>query len=124
MPLQKPISRSISMSYCVRWGRGGAPRGLAPRRAQHLRVVLRALARAGGLQELALRLELGAARVQLAADLLDRALDRPVLDVVMRGRPDADVLEVVLQQLARERVEVLDALDLVAEERRPVGRLG
>jgi hypothetical protein len=34
------------------------------------------------------------------------------------------VLEVVLEQLARERVEVLQALDLVAEQRRPVGRLG
>jgi hypothetical protein len=54
---------------------------------QHLHVVLRALAQAVGLQELALGLELGAAGVELAADLLDRALDRPVLDVVVgRGQ--------------------------------------
>ena len=41
--------------------------------AQHLHVVLRALAQAVGLQQLALGLELGAALVELAADLLDGA---------------------------------------------------
>ena len=34
------------------------------------------------------------------------------------------MLEVVVDQLARERVEVLQALDLVAEQRRAEGRLG
>jgi hypothetical protein len=42
----------------------------------------------------------------------------------VRRRPDGDVLEVVLDQLAGQRVEVLQALDLVAEQRRAVGRLG
>ena len=91
---------------------------------QHLHVVLRALAQAVGLEQLALGLELGAALVELAPDLLDRGLDRPLLDVVVRRRPDRDVLEVVGDELAGERVEVLQALDLVAEERRPERRLG
>jgi hypothetical protein len=43
--------------------------------AQHLHVVLGALAQAVGLQQLALRLELGAALVELGADRRDRALD-------------------------------------------------
>src|SRR4051794_30814891 len=60
--------------------------------AQHLHVVLRALAQAMGLEQLALGLELGAAGVELAADLLDRALHRALLDVVVGGRPDRDVL--------------------------------
>jgi hypothetical protein len=42
----------------------------------------------------------------------------------VRRRPDRDVLEVVGDELAGQRVEVLQALDLVAEERRPEGRLG
>ena len=40
-----------------------------PDLAQHLHVVLRALAQAVGLEQLALGLELGAALVELAADL-------------------------------------------------------
>ena len=44
--------------------------------AQHLHVVLRALAQAVGLEQLALGLQLGAARVELAPDLLDRLLER------------------------------------------------
>ena len=94
-----------------------------PDLAQHLHVVLRALAQAVGLQQLALGVELGRALVELAADLGDRALHRPLLDVVVRGRPDRDVLEVVHDQLARQRVEVLQALDLVAEHQRAEGRL-
>ncbi len=37
----------------------------------------------------------------------------------MRRRPDRDVLEVVADDLARQRVEVLQALDLVAEQQHP-----
>ena len=77
-----------------------------------------------GLEQLALGLELGAALVQLAADLGDGALDRALLDVVVRRGPDRDVLEVVVDQLAGERVEVLQALDLVAEQRRAERGLG
>ena len=70
------------------------------------------------LEQLALGLELRAARVELAPDLLDGRLDRALAYVVVRRRRDRDVLEVVLEELARERVEVLQALDLVAEQRR------
>ena len=65
-----------------------------------------------------------AALVQLAADLRHAVLDRALLDVVVRRRPDRHVLEVVGDQLAGERVEVLQALDFVAEHRRAEGRLG
>ena len=60
-----------------------------------------------------------AALVELAPDLGDRLLEPPLLDVVVRRRPDGDVLEVVADQLARQRVEVLQPLDLVAEQHRP-----
>ena len=92
--------------------------------AQHLHVVLRALAQAVGLQQLALGLELLAAQVQFGADRLHAVLDRAFLDVVVRRRPDRHVLEVVFDQLAGQRVEVLQALDLVAEQRRAERRLG
>ena len=95
-----------------------------PHLPQHLHVVLGALAQAVGLQQLALRLKLGAARVELAPDLGHRVLDHALAHVVVRGRPDADVLEVVLDQLAGERVEMLQVLDLVAEQDDPVGGLG
>ena len=90
--------------------------------AQHLHVELRALAQAVRLEQLALLLELLRARLELVADLADRALDRRAVGRVVGGRPDAHVLE-LLDDLARERVEVLDLLDLVAEEDRAVGRL-
>ncbi len=92
--------------------------------AEHLHVVLGALAQAVGLELLAFGLELLAALVQLAADLGDAVLDRALLDVVVRRGPDRDVLEVVLEQLAGERVEVLQAFDFVAEHRRAESRLG
>ncbi len=92
--------------------------------AQHLHVVLRALAQAVALQQLAFGLQLRAALVQLGADVRDGLLDRALPDVVVGRRPDRHVLEVVLDQLAAERVEVLQALDLVAEQRRAVGSLG
>ena len=91
--------------------------------AQHLHVVLRALAQAVRLEQLALRLQHRAALVELAPDLGHRLLEPPLLDVVVRRRPDRDVLEVVLDQLARQRVEVLQPLDLVAEQHRPERRL-
>ncbi len=92
--------------------------------AQHLHVVLGALPEAVRLEQLPLGLELGAALVELTADLRHRVLDHPLAHVVVRRRPDADVLEVVLDQLAGERIEVLEVLDLVAEQDDPVGRLG
>ena len=85
------------MSYCVRWRRRWR------------------------LQQLALGLQLGAARVELAPDLLDRLLDGALAHVVVRCGPDADVLHVAVDELAGQRVELLQRLDLVAEERRAVG---
>ncbi len=88
------------MSYCVRWRRRCDSSSLPSASSSAVRVV------------------------QLAPDLLDRALHRAFLDVVVRRRPDRDVLEIVHDQLARQRVEVLQALDLVAEQQRPEGGLG
>ena len=98
------------------------PRGEAEL-LQHLDVVGGALAQPVRLELLALGLELGGARVQFGADLLDRALERLVAGHVVRGRPDRDVVDRV-EDLAGQRVEVLDPLDLVAEEGDPVGGLG
>ena len=100
---------------------------LDPRREaellQHLDVVGGALAQPMRLQLLALGLQFGRARVQFGADFLDRAIQRLVLGHVMGGGPDGDVVDLV-EDLARQRVEVLDTLDLVAEEGDPVRRLG
>jgi len=41
----------------------------------------------------------------------------------VRRRPDGDVLEVIREQLTGERVELLQALHLVAEHLRAVGGL-
>ena len=77
-----------------------------------------------GLEQLAFGFELGAPLVQLAPDLGDRVLDHALPDVVVRRGPDTDVLEVVLDHLAGQRVEVLQVLDLVAEHHDPERRLG
>ena len=69
--------------------------------AQHLHVVLGALAQAVGLELLAFTDQLPAALLELGADLLPPPLDRPLLDVVVGRRPDRHVLEVVGDQLAR-----------------------
>ena len=95
-----------------------------PELAEHLHVVLGALAQAMGLEQLALGLELRAPLVELAPDLGDRVVDHALADVVVRRRPDADVLEVVLDELARQRVEVLEVLDLVTEHHDPERGLG
>ncbi len=92
--------------------------------AQHLHVVLGALAQAVRLEQLALPLELRAARLELGADRGDRALGLAVGDVVVRGRPDRDVLEVVGDQFARQRIELRQRLDVVAEEHGAIGGLG
>ena len=63
--------------------------------AQHLHVELRALAQAVRLEQLALLLELLAARLHLVADLAHRALDRRAVGRVVGGRPDAGVLELL-----------------------------
>ena len=91
--------------------------------AQHLHVELRALAQPVRLEQLALLLELLAARLELVADLHHGALDRVAVGGVVGGGPDRGVVE-LLQHLAAERVELLQRLDLVAEEDGAVGGLG
>ena len=56
------------------------------------------------------------------ADVVEGPLDRRRRGDVLGGRPDGEVVEPGVD-LARERVEVRDLLDLVAEERDAVGGL-
>ena len=88
------------MSYCVRWRRRWASSSLPSDSS------------------------CGGALRELLADQLGGALGRAVGHVVVRRRPDRDVLEVRGDQLAGERVELRERLDLVAEEHRAVGGLG
>src|SRR3954454_15276122 len=85
----------------------------------HLDVVHRPLAKAVRLELLALRLQLGGAPRELLADLLNRALESVVPGHVVGGGPDGDVVDHV-EDLAGQRVEVLDGLDLISEEGDPV----
>ena len=93
-PEQKPSSRSISMSYWVRWRSRCASSSLPS------------------------RLELGAARLELARRSAATARSIMALaHVVVRRRPDRDVLEVVGDHLARSAGRSADSvLDLVAEQ--------
>ena len=98
MPLQKPISRSISMSYSVR------------ERSRWASSILPS------------RLELRQPLAQLVLHRADRRLELLALQRIVRRRVDAEVLEARVH-LAGHRVEVRDRLDLVAEEADPVRRL-
>ena len=98
------------------------PRGEADL-LQHLDVVGGPLPQPVRLELLALGLELGGAGDEFGADLLDRPLEGLIPGHVVRRRPDRDVVDLV-EDLAGQRVEVLDPLDLVAEEGDPVGGLG
>ena len=88
------------MSYCVRWRRRWASSSLPSDSS------------------------CGGALRELLADQLGGALGRAVGHVVVRRRPDRDVLEVRGDDLAGERVELRERLDLIAEEDRAVGGLG
>ena len=74
------------------------------------------------LEHLPLGLELRHLLLELGADPVHRRLDRRLRGDVLRGREDRQVVELGVD-LARERVEVGDLLDLVAEQRDPVRRL-
>ena len=89
---------------------------------EHLQVVLGPLPDPVGLEQLALRLEEPDLLLQLAPDLAHGALDRVARGHVLGRREDGEVVEAGVD-LARERVEVRDLLDLVAEERDAVRRL-
>ena len=71
------------------------------------------------LELLAAFVEIGPALLELVADLAHGAVEIILLGDVVRRRPDVDVIDLI-EDLAGERVEVLDALDLVAEELDPV----
>ena len=86
-----------------------------PDLAHHLDVVAGAHAQPLGLEQLALVLQLGEALLQLLLDGLDRALHALRPRDVVRRREDAHVLDLV-DHVARERVEVVERLDLVTEE--------
>ena len=90
--------------------------------AHHLEVVLGALPDAVRLEHPSLGLEQLHLLLELVLDLADGALDRRLRGDVLRRREDGDRVE-LREDLARERVEVGDRLDLVAEDRDAVGRL-
>jgi hypothetical protein len=90
---------------------------------EHLDVVLGALQEAMGLELLALLVKPGEPLVELGLDLDHGPLQGLLLGDVVARRPHGDVVELV-EDLARQRVEVVDRLDLVAEQVHPVGRLG
>ena len=84
--------------------------------AQHLHVVLGALAQAVGLEQLALDSS-SAQRSSSSAPISAAARSFwPSGDVVVGRGPDRDVFEVGRDQLAGERIELGQRLDLVAEQ--------
>ena len=88
----------------------------------HLEVVFGALPDAMRLEHAPFGLEPGDLLLELGANLVERALDRRLRrDVLGRG-PDDEIVELRVD-LAGQRVEVRDLLDLVAEERDAVGGL-
>ena len=93
-----------------------------PELLHHLHVVFGPLANAVCLEELAVGLELVDLAVELATDAGHRGLDRRLRCDVLRGGEDRQILELRVD-LARQRVEVRDLLDLVSEQRDPVGGL-
>ena len=88
----------------------------------HLEVVLGAHPEALGLEELALLLELGEPLLELLLDALDGLPHPLVAGDVVGGRVDDELVEHG-DLLAGERVDHLDALDLVAEQLDADGRL-
>ena len=91
--------------------------------AHHLQVVLGALADPVRLEHPALALEERHLLLELVLDLVLRALDRRLRGDVLRRGEDGDRVE-LREDLAGERIEVRDLLDLVAEHRDAVGGLG
>ena len=89
---------------------------------QHLEVVLRALTDAVRLEHPPLALERRDLLLELEAELVDRPLDRRTRRDVLGRRPDREVVHLRVD-LAGQRVEVRDLLDLVTEERHAIGGL-
>jgi hypothetical protein len=89
--------------------------GAEPDLAHHLEVVVRPHPQPLGLEQLALVVEDRQPVRQLALDRADRALHTAAGRHVVRRRVDGDVVELA-DDLARQGVELDDAVDLVAEE--------
>ena len=83
--------------------------------AHHLEVVHGALPQALGLQEFPLPLEFGDALLHLRLDGLERVLDLGVRGDEVLGGGDVDGFQILLD-LAGERGDALERLDLVAPE--------
>ena len=90
--------------------------------AHHLEVERGPLTESGALERSTLRLEAGDPFLHLGLDVDDRFLELVLRRDVVRRRVDVDLLALG-QQLARQRVELGDPLDLVAEELDPDERL-
>ena len=97
-----------------------APAG--PGLGDHLEVVLRAAEQALRLEQLALRLQLEHLGIELGLDRGHGAVELVLRGHVVHGREDERAIELV-EQLARDGVERLDPVDLVAEGLDPQGHL-
>ena len=86
--------------------------------AHHLEVERRPLAEAGRLEDPALRLQLADPQLHLGLDVDERLLELVGRRHEVGGRVDVDVVPLG-QQLAGQRVDLGDPLDLVAEELDP-----
>ena len=93
-----------------------------PGLAQHLEVEVRSLPQALGLEQAAVVLEPLAALVQLGLDIGHREAQLVGGRHIVRCREDGELIARP-EDLAGDRVELLDALDLVAEELDPVDLL-
>ena len=93
-----------------------------PELAHHLQVERGALAQPLGLERPALGLELADALLHLRLDVDDGLLELVGRRDVVRRRVDVDLLALG-EQLAGQRVDLGDPLDLVAEELDPDERL-
>ena len=92
--------------------------GAEPELAHHLEVERRPLPEPGGLEDPALRLELADPLLHLGLDVDDRELHLVGRRDVVAGRVDVDLVALG-EELAGQRVELRDPLDLVAEELDP-----
>ncbi len=92
--------------------------GAVPEFAHHLEVERRPLPQPGALERSPFGLEFTDPELHLGVDIDDRFLELVVRRDVVRGRVDVRLLAFG-QELAGQRVELGDALDLVAEELDP-----
>ena len=125
---QQPVGREVVEQRPRRAARRAAGQGAAvvldavavAHLAQHLDVIVGALADALGFQQLALRLKEGHLLIQLFLDLLDGNIHPVGRRHEVLGRVDVHLV-VVGQHLAGQRVNFGDAFDLVAPEADAVG---